>query len=441
MQPELKAAGFDMKIKNTSADNLFGKHAPGRQLPDWRSTASELTGAHAGPVLDVLHARTSRRRRTSNTGNNWQLRTASRGRHAARARRQQPRRQRAPGRRPRRPTTSSPTTTSRCRSTRCPTSSSGATRWSVRSRTTRSRACSGTSISGASSSSVDADGTRSIVMSSPIRAEVDAVLRYLVRRVLGSIPVLLVASFITFWLVRLAVDPLAKFRHAARTRRCVIAAAAQGARPRPSDRRAVVGLAHAVRARRPRHEQPHAGSGVGDDRPRAVADAAAAVLGDDLLGGRRARARRVLRGEAVLGRRLRVHRAVVPRHRDARRSGSRCSPSALLVTVPEVVVPPERARSSIRSGCTAEGVKGFNLDYFRHLALPVLALTVHERRARGAGSSARRCSRCSTADYVRTARAKGVPQRQVIFKHALRNALIPFVTVDRARHRRSSSAA
>lgn len=31
-------------------------------------------------------------------------------------------------------------------------------------------------------------------------------------------------------------------------------------------------------------------------------------------------------------------------------------------------------------------------------------------------------------DYVRTARAKGVSQREVIFKHALRNALIPVVT-------------
>ena len=32
-------------------------------------------------------------------------------------------------------------------------------------------------------------------------------------------------------------------------------------------------------------------------------------------------------------------------------------------------------------------------------------------------------------DYVRTARAKGVPRRQIIRRHALRNALIPFVTV------------
>jgi peptide/nickel transport system permease protein len=32
-------------------------------------------------------------------------------------------------------------------------------------------------------------------------------------------------------------------------------------------------------------------------------------------------------------------------------------------------------------------------------------------------------------DYVRTARAKGVPRRRVIRKHALRNALIPVITV------------
>jgi peptide/nickel transport system permease protein len=32
-------------------------------------------------------------------------------------------------------------------------------------------------------------------------------------------------------------------------------------------------------------------------------------------------------------------------------------------------------------------------------------------------------------DYVRTARAKGVPEEQVHYKHALRNALLPFVTM------------
>jgi peptide/nickel transport system permease protein len=32
-------------------------------------------------------------------------------------------------------------------------------------------------------------------------------------------------------------------------------------------------------------------------------------------------------------------------------------------------------------------------------------------------------------DYVRTARAKGLSPRVVFFRHALRNALIPFITV------------
>ncbi len=32
-------------------------------------------------------------------------------------------------------------------------------------------------------------------------------------------------------------------------------------------------------------------------------------------------------------------------------------------------------------------------------------------------------------DYVRTARAKGVPWRVIVWRHALRNALIPVVTI------------
>ena len=32
-------------------------------------------------------------------------------------------------------------------------------------------------------------------------------------------------------------------------------------------------------------------------------------------------------------------------------------------------------------------------------------------------------------DFVRTARAKGLPERVVMFKHVLRNALVPIITV------------
>jgi peptide/nickel transport system permease protein len=32
-------------------------------------------------------------------------------------------------------------------------------------------------------------------------------------------------------------------------------------------------------------------------------------------------------------------------------------------------------------------------------------------------------------DYIRTARAKGLPERTVVYRHALRNAMIPVLTV------------
>jgi peptide/nickel transport system permease protein len=71
---------------------------------------------------------------------------------------------------------------------------------------------------------------------------------------------------------------------------------------------------------------------------------------------------------------------------------------------------------------------GYNADYFRHLVLPVLTLTV---QLIAGWSRFQRASMLDvlSADYVRTARAKGVPRRKVVFKHAFRNALIPVVTV------------
>jgi peptide/nickel transport system permease protein len=34
-----------------------------------------------------------------------------------------------------------------------------------------------------------------------------------------------------------------------------------------------------------------------------------------------------------------------------------------------------------------------------------------------------------SSDYIRTARAKGVPRRRVVWRHGVRNAAIPLVTV------------
>jgi peptide/nickel transport system permease protein len=72
--------------------------------------------------------------------------------------------------------------------------------------------------------------------------------------------------------------------------------------------------------------------------------------------------------------------------------------------------------------------EGGLVDYARHLALPVLTLTV---QIIAAWSRYERASMLDAlnADYVRAARAKGLRPRTVVFKHALRNALMPLVTV------------
>lgn len=68
------------------------------------------------------------------------------------------------------------------------------------------------------------------------------------------------------------------------------------------------------------------------------------------------------------------------------------------------------------------------LDYLRHLVLPVAALTIALVAAWSRFGRAAMLDALSS-DYVRTARAKGVPRRQVIWRHAVRNSLAPFVTV------------
>lgn len=68
------------------------------------------------------------------------------------------------------------------------------------------------------------------------------------------------------------------------------------------------------------------------------------------------------------------------------------------------------------------------LDRVRHLILPAAVLAFYSL----AGES--RYTRSSMlevlhADYVRTARAKGLSERAVIYRHAFRTALIPIITV------------
>jgi peptide/nickel transport system permease protein len=68
------------------------------------------------------------------------------------------------------------------------------------------------------------------------------------------------------------------------------------------------------------------------------------------------------------------------------------------------------------------------VDTIQHLALPAISIALISL----AGYS--RFQRASMlevlhSDYLRTAKAKGLPRRKVIVKHALRNAMIPIVTL------------
>ena len=72
----------------------------------------------------------------------------------------------------------------------------------------------------------------------------------------------------------------------------------------------------------------------------------------------------------------------------------------------------------------SEGLLGF----LRHIFLPAFALGFSQAAlvARMTRTSMLEVLRM---DYIRTARAKGVKESQVVYKHALRNALIPIITV------------
>lgn len=68
------------------------------------------------------------------------------------------------------------------------------------------------------------------------------------------------------------------------------------------------------------------------------------------------------------------------------------------------------------------------IDVMKHMVLPVVTLAsiflaLYSRLARAT------MIETLGTDFVRTARAKGLPERQVVYKHALRNSLSPVVTL------------
>lgn len=100
---------------------------------------------------------------------------------------------------------------------------------------------------------------------------------------------------------------------------------------------------------------------------------------------------------------------------------------------------PSSGRISI--GMTPENITGMYLldalltgnmpafiDAFEHLIMPAVALGAYSMAIIARMTRATMLETIRQ-DYIRTARAKGLTERVVIVKHALRNALIPVVTV------------
>ncbi len=92
------------------------------------------------------------------------------------------------------------------------------------------------------------------------------------------------------------------------------------------------------------------------------------------------------------------------------------------------VTPPYRITGMILLDSILEGNWAALWDGFRHIILPATVLGY------SAAASIARITRASMLDvlkqdYIRTAKAKGLSKRIVVYRHALKNALIPVITV------------
>ena len=90
------------------------------------------------------------------------------------------------------------------------------------------------------------------------------------------------------------------------------------------------------------------------------------------------------------------------------------------------ILPPFGRGETVQIGPWRTGF--LNVDGIKHLILPAMTLAMYQLavllRLTRAGMR-----EVLTEEYIKTAWAKGLPPRKVIFKHALRNALIPVVTI------------
>lgn len=248
--------------------------------------------------------------------------------------------------------------------------------------------------------------------------------RYVLRRLLASVPVVLVASFILFWAVRATFDPLAKLRQTVdptALRRETLRLGLDRSLPEQY-LLWVKGLVQGewgTSTRTGGAVLPMVGDALGTTLQLILWGVALAVV-LALAIGLYSAARQYSAGDHILTG-LSYLGVAMPAFWFG------------LVLIQVLAVWPKQQFGLADPplyfvGLHSVGHSGLDLDYLRHLVLPVATLTV------GLVASWSRFGRATllealSSDYVRTARAKGVPRRRILLRHALRNALAPFVTV------------
>jgi peptide/nickel transport system permease protein len=251
-------------------------------------------------------------------------------------------------------------------------------------------------------------------------------LSYIARRILYSIPVLLVASFLTFWGLRIAFDPLLKFRNLRNSATILPIQKHRLGLDQPIYVQWAKWLGKAV----------HGDLGVSQRTNNPVFGELIHKMGTTV--------HLVFWGtliSAVVAIFIGVYSAVKQYSAGdyiftgASYLGIAMPPFwfGLMAIVLLTTWPVTQFHLSqpifYSIGLHSTGQSGvFNLDYYRHLLLPVLTLVVQGIASWSRYERAAMLDVLSS-DYIRTAQAKGVPRRKVIFKHAFRNALIPLITV------------
>ncbi len=248
-------------------------------------------------------------------------------------------------------------------------------------------------------------------------------LSYVGRRALYSIPVILVASFLTFAFVRSTFDPTAKLRQSREPAAAIRAERQRLGLNEPLVEQYGTWLAKFVRGDWGTSERTH--EAVSAQIGRALWNTTQLIVWGVLA------AALVAIGVGVYSA-LRQYSAL-----DYTFTGLSFLGLALpafwfgLLAIEFLAVGPKQWFHLAQPPLFFVGLHSGNggaLDYARHLVLPVLTLMV---QIVAGWSRFQRSSMLDvmSSDYIRTARAKGVPRRRVVWRHGLRNALIPLITV------------